>query len=84
VKAFHCYNETRRSTRAKDLVRRWTMSMCSRIEPMKKIARMLRTHRELPPNYFNHDDEGNLGEAGETVRGWWNEKPRRRRKKSRK
>jgi transposase len=26
--------------------------MRSRIEPMKKIARSLRTHRELIPNYF--------------------------------
>ena len=27
-------------------------SRCRRIEPMKKIARTLRTHRALLPNYF--------------------------------
>ena len=30
----------------------WHQTMRSRIEPMKKIARTLRTHRPLPLNYF--------------------------------
>ncbi len=30
-----------------------SQTMRSRIEPMKKIARMLRAHRELLRNYFN-------------------------------
>ena len=39
-------------------------TMRSRIEPMKKIARMLRAHRELLLNYFKVTNEFSSGGVG--------------------
>jgi len=42
------------------------MALRSRFEPMKKVARMLRSHRELIGNYFRAKKQYNSG----VVEGW--------------
>ena len=46
------FGSTTRAWAGKFLDEWYRQAMCSRIEPMKKIARSLRQHRELILNYF--------------------------------
>lgn len=59
---FHCFWEYTSPTWAGKFLDAWCKkTMYSKIEPMKKVAKMLRSHRELILNYFRAKKQFNSG-----------------------